>query len=335
MSIDIADFDFLEAAHVFVRPDGREARFLFLTNTALPAKLKKVYPPQVVYADENDNILSCSIERFLANRKFTHVDPELENRLLNLLAAGSSDSADEDSLDLDDELSVTDDSSFDPSGTDDEDAEPAEIDPVDPRDDFLNQEEVSSPIVTFHAVDDRPSALDALYLAQAVQSYQETPNLNDGSIQHTLFVRAAPGITRELLSACFTPSETKPNTIFTFSVNLPDRGPVLIDWDNFAGVYSAVFFDEVMFQIIFIVTAETMATQAINARLAQEAGVQAPVEVSAPVIEIAPTPAPAPAPVQVAPAPVTVQTAPQTVSVSPVVSVQPQPSVSVAVAPAQ
>lgn len=353
MPVDIADFDFLEPAHVFVRPDGREARFLFLTNTALPAKFKKDFPPQVVYADENDNVLSCSIERFLANRKFTHVDPELEARLLNLLAlGGSSNVGDEDSLDLDDELLVTSDDSEEESEEHEFEAElpddsavnigtdVTEIDPTDPRDDLP---EDSTPIVTFVAQDERPAAIDPLYLAQAVSSYQETPNLTDGSVQHVLFIRAAPGITKEKLYHSFSPTADNINTVFTFKVVL-EGNEVLIDWDNFAGVYSCIFYETEMYQVIFTITAASRAAAIVAAREAEapvpdlaNAVSHTPAVVVANPASVVAAAAPAVA-VQAQPA-VAVHAAPAvaavpTVAVAPVATVQPQPTVVVAAAPA-
>ena len=105
--ISVADLDFLTEGSVFTRDDGRESRFLFLTNQSLSQKLKTQFPPQVVYADENGNVLSCSIERFLNKRKFVSVDPELEARLVNLLAATSA--SQEDTLDLDGDVLTIDD----------------------------------------------------------------------------------------------------------------------------------------------------------------------------------------------------------------------------------
>lgn len=264
--MNISDFEFLEPAHVFTREDGRSTRLLFLTNMALPAKLRKKHPPQVVYADENNNVLSCDIDRFLAGRQFVNVDPELEQRLNSLLTGSGStmDDDDEDTLDLDDDaLTVEDDEEEEePDGPFvDDDKEEAEAPAVD---EVFGTEESTTPIVQFVAQNELPYVLDPEYLASLVSSYQETPNLNDGSIQHTLFVRAAPGITKEKLYASFSPTHEALNNVLAFNVMLAGQ-LTSIDWDNFAGVYSCVFYESEMFQVVFVESAEARAQKSLAA----------------------------------------------------------------------
>src|SRR5438045_392674 len=100
--MNIVDHQFLEPGHVFTRKDGSSSRILFVTNTTLAKKGRELFPPQVVYADENDNILSRDIASFLSTREFYNVDPELETRLRTLLVQ-EAESLPEDSLDLDDD----------------------------------------------------------------------------------------------------------------------------------------------------------------------------------------------------------------------------------------
>lgn len=294
MTVDIADFDFLEPGHIFVRQDGRESRFLFLTNTALPAKLKKEFPPQVVYADENDNILSCDIDRFLEKRKFTTVDPELEARLLNLLALSksSSGSDDEDALDLDadDSLIVESD-----DNEESEDELAATLDAmaggkivtgVPEDDEFLTEsDDNQTPIVQFVPQNELPAVIDPAYLAYLVSSYQESPNLSDGSIQHTLFIRAGEGVTKDKLEQSFSPNFADLNNIFTFKVGIEGQ-QTHIDWDLFAGVYNCIFYETAMYQVVFVVTADTRAKQSLAAvEAAAVAGIGSEESEQAPVTE--------------------------------------------------
>lgn len=245
--MNIADLDFLTPGSIFVREDGRESRFLFLTNTALPKKVQGQYPPQVVYADENNNVLSCDIDRFLNKRKFHMVDPELEARLNNLLALSSSDN--EDALDLDsDELVIDDGEEGDNPGPDaDYDGASSVQD-----DEFIGSENQGAPIVKFIPSADLPAALDADYLAQAVSSYQQSPGAALRSVQHALFIRADAGITRESLIAAFSPAaeQAGTNSIYTFEVDL-EGTKVHVNWDEFLGVYPCVFYGSHMYQVIF------------------------------------------------------------------------------------
>lgn len=250
--MNIADLDFLTPGSTFVREDGRESRFLFLTNTALPKKVRAQHPPQVVYADENNNILSCSIDRFLEKRQFHAVDPELESRLVNLLVSSESE---EDELDLDgDDALVIEDGEDAPVGDGPVDSDEGVQDEGPGPDD--------TPLVKFIPSSEQPTALDADYLAQAVSSYQQSPGTALGSVQHALFIRAEQGITRDSLISVFSPSSEKTgNSIYTFEVEI-EGVQVHVNWNEFLGVYPCVFYGSQMYQVLFNTFAETAAQSA-------------------------------------------------------------------------
>jgi hypothetical protein len=256
--MNIVDLEFLMPGHVFIREDGREARFLFLTNTVLSAKQQKEYPPQVVYADENNNVLSCNIERFLAHRKFLNVDPELEARLQALLLQTSSS---EDTLDLDgddDELLVT--------GDEDEGENGGELSEGETEAELyapgsMTVEEASANLadeleslgaslqIVYHPQSELPAVIDPQVLAEATTSYQQSPTLN-GALQHELFIRAEDGITQASLYASFSPTHDEKNATYTFSIELEGQ-QVTVDGD-FAGVFPCVFFNDRMYRAIFV-----------------------------------------------------------------------------------
>lgn len=250
--MNIADLDFLTPGSIFVREDGRESRFLCLTNTALPEKARKKYPSQVVYADENNHILSCDIDRFLNKRKFHMVDPDLESRLENLLALSNSDGEDSLDLDSDETLLTIDDSEDEGDAGDDDGSSESEDAPEVQEDDFITQEDSTTPLVRFIPSNDMPAALDAEYLAQAVSSYQQSPGAVRHSVQHALFIRAESGITRDSLIATFSPAAEQQGTssIYTFEVDLEDS-KVHVNWDEFLGVYPCVFYGSSMYQVLF------------------------------------------------------------------------------------
>ena len=276
--MNIADLDFLTPGSIFVREDGREARFLFLTNTALPLKVRKQYPQQVVYADENNNILSCDIDRFLKPRQFHMVDPELEARLVNLLAISNSDS--EDALDLDsdeseDALVIED---GDLGGDDEQGAS-------DFNTEGDSEEDTAGPLVKFIPSSELPATIDADYLAQAVSSYQQSPGTALGSIQHALFIRNEKGITRDSLIAAFSPSKEQDGThsIFTFEVEIEGQ-LVHVNWAEFLGVYPCIFYGSQMYQVLFntVTSVEPTApiTVAVDAAEAEAAAELAEIEAS-------------------------------------------------------
>lgn len=285
-SFNIADItDFLTSGAVFTREDGREARVLFLTNTALPEKLKAKFPAQVVYADENDNVLSCTIERFLQNRTFYNVQPELEARLNNLLAAPSTDS-DEDVLDLmsnddeDDELTI--------EGEDDgEDG----LEMIDQKDDLADLEtdiDTQEAIVQFtlrHGDVELPSIIDLDHLTAAVASYQQQPGADLKSIQHVLFIKAEAGVTPAVLTAVFSPINDKLNHTLEFAVDTDGLGFMgVVNWDTFIGVYPCVFYGSRMYQVVFSDSALDVQKEEI-AVSAPAAVVAAPA--IAPAVEVA------------------------------------------------
>jgi hypothetical protein len=255
MTINAADLDFLTPGSIFRREDGRESRFLMLTNTALPTKLQSKFPPQVVYADEVGNVFSCDIDRFLNVREFHIVDAELENRLNNLLALSPEGSGtDEDSLDLDgddDALEVSDDDEdggLEQSLTGMTGTDTSSGTEETGEGEFLTSEEV--PISFIPNSTELPVVLTAEQLRSAVTSYQQTPSTHDNSVQHALFIRADGNITAKSLIASFSPASEGTTTTYEFEVDLGD-GPVTINWDKFIGVYPCVFYGSSMFQVIF------------------------------------------------------------------------------------
>lgn len=256
-SFNIADVtDFLTSGAVFTREDGRESRVLFVTNTALPEKLKAKYPPQVVYADESDNILSCSIERFLQNRTFYNVQPELEARLTELLAAPST-AVSEDILDL---MSEDDDDGDALRADDSEDL----VLQIDGEEDIDTHE----PIVEFtlrHGDTELPSIFDLDHLTAAVASYQQQPAADLNAVQHVLFIKAEAGITDASLRAVFSPANEALNHTLEFAVDTEGLGEMrLINWDTFIGVYPCVFYGSRMYQVVFGASALNVAPEVIE-----------------------------------------------------------------------
>lgn len=254
--MNIADLEFLTPGSVFTREDGRESRFLHLTNTALPRKLQAEFPQQVVYADENGNVLSCDVARFLKKRQFFNVDPLLEERLNNLLALSPAGGADRLDLDSDeDELTVVDgDSVFDSLPDTEEEEESEDVDAFD--DASGNQErDIDEPLDTVKYLlvkptEDLPAFLTASQLQAATASYQQGPGQAAGTTQHTLFVRADEGITRKTLYASFSPKNADHNATYDFQIEIEGR-EVVVNWDTFIGIYPCIYYGTSMYQIVF------------------------------------------------------------------------------------
>jgi hypothetical protein len=56
--------DLLTPGTVWLRRDGSQAKFLFVTNTALSPKTQLAHPPQVIYSDSKGNIFNRDIDDF-------------------------------------------------------------------------------------------------------------------------------------------------------------------------------------------------------------------------------------------------------------------------------
>jgi hypothetical protein len=312
--MNIVDQQFLEPGHVFTRKDGSSSRILFVTNQSLPVAARKKFPPQVVYADENDNILSRDIPGFLESREFYNVDPELETKLRNLLVAEGA-TLPEDKLDLDDDsllvvdsvdeldsmLSTTD---SDDAGEEEPEDEPAIIGAAVAADFPDEVEEEASTPVTFVAVNaGLPTALTAEQLAGATASYQQQQNHATGNIEHVLFVRVGDGITKESLDRSFNPLYQDESTLYAPQIRMEGK-TITFDWDILVGIYPAVFFDSEMYRVI-LATDPTQSTAAdpVTAQPAEidPPGVQEGIAELGTVAEAAPAnTAPTPVPVQTA-----------------------------------
>ncbi len=281
----IADLELLTAGSVWIRGDGKEARFLFMTNKNLSSKALAKFPSQVVYADEKDNILSVGLERFLEVRTFHHVDPGLESRLGNLLAYSGEASGDDDfSLDDDDVLTI-----------DQGDGAQEVLDADGPGDVFGGAEDEDDPdsdgleIEFYTSNPEAAPEISLVALQGAVECYQQNPVLDKNLLQHTLFIHAREGITRESLYKAFTPHSANGSTLL-FKVKTAN-GLENVDWDNFLGIYPYSISGDLMFQVIFtsLQSFNVNQTEVVDTVVVGEAQ-------GAVITEVAAAPAPTPAP---------------------------------------
>src|SRR5882672_1184406 len=231
--INISDFDMLTPGSVWVRENGKEARFLFLTNTNLPPHVSVKHPRMAVYADENDNIFSTPVADFVGKRKFFNIDPSLEARLEDLLALNDS-SIDTDFSLNDDELIIAEEPDMETTYEKLLDAEVAHIE------DGLNEESVREYPVEFFAGDTGlPEIISPQRLAELTESYQQQPLISENKLLHTLFIRAEKDITHANLYASFSPTRVEQNAVYTFKVRTPD-GMLEVDGDAMVGIYAYV-----------------------------------------------------------------------------------------------
>lgn len=224
-----AIMEMLTPGSIWKRKNGVVSRFLFLTNDSVPAEHQDRFPQMAVYADDDGNVLSLPLEDFLGNRKFHHVDGDLEQRLLNLLDDEDQDEDGQRELDDGDD-NDGDDDAFDIDGDDDNDGVPDTAD--------IAVAVVKTPFIAFTTENPTlPAMIDPLVLARAVIGYNQAPQLSNGRVSHTLLFETNAGFTAEDLHRSFSPSRVELNQVFSFTVNGPE-GQIDIDWDEFAGVYT-------------------------------------------------------------------------------------------------
>jgi hypothetical protein len=262
----IMDLEMLTPGSVWTRKDGKQARYLFTTNTTVPATHSHIYPSVAVFADENDDYFSVPVEDFIARRTFYNVDPGLEARLNNLLAFDADSTSEDFDLlnDADESLVVSDDDSFTATVGDgvtdivaDESNEVSAAQQPDP-DASLNPALNMFPVEYSSEGSALPEIIPGYILASHTQGYQQQPLMTETGftkIVHTLFIKATKEITHDKLYACFSPTHLERNAVFTFKVSTAD-GLLDVDWDAMIGVFPYVFMNEQVFQVMFLSDSE-------------------------------------------------------------------------------
>ncbi len=260
---NIMDLDLLTPGSVWIRENGKEARFLFIANDGLPAKQQEMYPRVAVYADEQNHIFSVPVDHFIGKRSFYNVSPSLEIRLENLLAYSGDEefnlNDDEDELFISDnepEETVDSESNEASESTGFEvhaaSAPHGEVSPVEVTPIKIDASKLVNPFpVTYSSGSTGlPEIISSQRLTELTESYQQQPLLSEGKILHTLYIRAASDVNQERLYASFSPTHIDKNAVFTFSVNTAE-GRLDIDWDALVGIYPYVFREESMYQVMF------------------------------------------------------------------------------------
>lgn len=323
---DIVDMELLTPGSVWTSESGKQSRVLHVTNQHFTDKIKRVYPVQVIYADEIDRVNSVPLEDFLAKREFYNVDPGLESRLGELLAISEMNETEDFELGDEENLLVL----------EDEEINPFTDEPTAPTHPNGYPKTVAETVTdtTAYTVEFSSEGTGLLEviapndLARAVQGYVQTPLIATNQIQHTLLVASDVGINADTLNRSFNPSQAEINAIYTFKV-YTDEGVIDVNWDTFVGVFPMTRGQDTFYQLMFLTNQpmheETPApadmfsspAPAIQEQVAVVASTQvAPQTVAAVVAEVTP-------PVQ----------APVVQQMAPVVQIQPQVQPQVTVSP--
>lgn len=228
----------LSKGSVWMRKDGSQVKFLFLTNTTLSPKTQEDHPQQVIYTDVQGNVFNRDIDAFLKVYQFYNVDGELEQRLNRLIVFNPQDySTLEDEEDA--VIEITDDESEDSLMI------PA---PTQPKSDetlaeqmfrelTASTEEPTHLSVSFAISQNaelRTPKLTAEELSRAIVLYSNSPNEQYDITEHKLLFPLEGNITEESLREVFHPS-TEVNTVDYFTVLTKFRRDEIV-WDTWIGI---------------------------------------------------------------------------------------------------
>lgn len=227
----------LSKGSVWMRKDGSQVKFLFLTNTTLSPKTQEDHPQQVIYTDVQGNVFNRDIDAFLKVYQFYNVDGELEQRLNRLIVFNPQDYStledDEDAV-----IEITD---------DDEDSLMIQA-PTPPKSDetlaeqmfrelTASTEEPTHLSVSFAISQNgelRTPKLTAEELSRAIVLYSNSPNEQYDITEHKLLFPLEGNITEESLREVFHPS-TEVNTVDYFTVLTKFRRDEIV-WDTWIGI---------------------------------------------------------------------------------------------------
>lgn len=221
----------------WLRKDGSQVKFLFLTNQSLSPRVQENHPPQVIYADVEGNVFNRDVDDFLKIYQFYNVDGELEQRLNRLITFNPQDySTIKDDEDDDQVIQITDDE-------DEDSIIPTVAKPTETlaeellRELTASNEEETHLTVTF-ALSQHPEmrnpALTAEDLSREIVLYSNEPNDNFEITVHRLLFPLSGKITEESLREVFHPS-TEVNTVDYFTVLTKFRRDEIV-WDSWIGI---------------------------------------------------------------------------------------------------
>jgi hypothetical protein len=225
--VDTEDDDqlaFLLPGHIWRRTEtDAKVTVIAVTNTYLPPKAKKKYPPQVVYADELNRITSVPVDRFLDGRVFENVNPDVEKRVEQLFTPFEA------------EASISSDA---------------------PISQLPYAVAVESPVeISFESSSNQQMPeLPAGQLVEAFQQYEQDPDLINGFIRHKLLFSM-----RELTLADFRAAFGNPGAVYGTIHIKSDNVDTNIEWDEFHGAYPVVSHEGTSAVLVFLTAASTVA----------------------------------------------------------------------------
>lgn len=236
--------DLLTPGTVWLRRDGSQAKFLFVTNTALSPKTQVAHPPQVIYSDSKGNIFNRDIDDFFRVYTFLNVDAELEKKIENLFVFNEADyetvNDPEDDEPVvapaDENVSVPPSIKVPESDTEETLAESLLRDLTNEKEKTEGEESALTAIFGIGANEALVNpTLTPADLAAALALYSQEPNKVYNLTQHRLLFKLSDKVTIANLVEAFHPSSER-NTVDWFAIKTAITSDTIV-WDSWIGVY--------------------------------------------------------------------------------------------------
>jgi len=274
-------FELLTPASVWIKEDGKQAKVLFVTNTTLPERHQQKHPVQVVYLNEEANIYSRTLDSFFKIYQFFNIDPELEERLVNLVTFSEDDydNEDEDQENLQKEESTEDDESDGPLllplGSVEETAaqitaaalkiteedttkltkpladylaEEISDETQYPYEDEVDDPDEDVPAVTFIMSQGSEAAVPLKTLQDNLVSYVQEPNKQLNLTHHKLTFLLGGGLNIPALKDSFIPDDIR-SIVDAFLIK-NDYHEELVAWTDYIGTFPEIVYGRAFASVI-------------------------------------------------------------------------------------
>jgi len=253
----------LTPGSVWLKQDGKQVKVLWITNTTLSAKQQAMAPIQIVYSNEDGNVYSRTVESFLKVHQFWNVDPELENKLENLIVfneedyEGEGDALDPEDQDDDEEEegSIT----LTPISTEQVVAQELKVEETNPLKtktlaDFLSDDsdvfgrESEPEVIQFIMTEGLEAALTSDELQAALVSCSQEPNDGMNMTKHKLTFQLQNRVTLQALKDVFIPDDDRA-IVEAWTINSGTYQDA-VAWDAYIGVFPEIVYGHMYGSVI-------------------------------------------------------------------------------------
>lgn len=226
----------LTPGSVWLSAKGTPSYVICVTNENIPVAKAKQFPPQVVFADEEGEVYSVGLDRFLEHRSFHHVEYDLEQKIENLFV--SEPKSEDETEGADDAAGVTEVLTT-PRAQSILELEEAAAMAEASKDAPATSRVLNSTFQFEHAQGLENPMLNNIVLSSALRSFSQEPNISERRLMHRLTFLLDAAVTMETLEATFSDSKVaEANRRGVVAITLAAAGNIeTILWDSYLGTY--------------------------------------------------------------------------------------------------